>query len=131
VDQMNTKLKKIMRLISESAWFDQYHIHPSLCGHKKRDLRTICGIERTARAILSRKFREYQCFILIDMKNSDYDAIYIHTENDNHTDFPIELKRGTVTRNADAYNGIVSTLKRHGYACYKLKGSSAIVAIHD
>ena len=128
---MNSRLEEVIVRLSRSEWFDGYHIHPSLFGYKKRNLKLICEIETSVRSMLSKNFQELQCFILLDMQNSDYDAIYLHTRNKNQTPFPIALKQGIITRHVDLYNGIISTLTSRGYTCFKLKGKASIVATHD
>jgi hypothetical protein len=76
----NKRLKTALRGLEGSKWFDLCHLHPSLYGYKKRNLRVLCAIEAMAREILARRFRQFQCFIIVDVANSDYDAVFLHTE---------------------------------------------------
>ena len=126
----NGKLKAALRRLEGSDWFDLYHLHPSLCGYKKRNLDVLCAIEAMAREILARRFHEFQCFIIVDVANSDYDAVFLHTKNGNRTTFPLHFVPGAVTRNVPRYRQIMVPLERQGYACHKIKGRPSVIAAH-
>ncbi len=127
---MNGRLKATLRRLEGSEWFDLYHLHPSLYGYGKRDLRLLCTIEVMAREVLARRFRQHQCFIIIDMANSDYDAVFLHTKNGNQTTFPLHFARGVVTRNVPRYRQIMVSLEHTGYVCHKIKGRPSVIAVH-
>lgn len=127
---VTAKLGKCLRIVATSKWLDLYHIHPSLCGYPKRDVALLCAIETETRKHLAKRFAKYQSFVLIDIWNRSYDAIYCHTENANKTPFPAGFTPGVITHRIPQYRQVMAALQRLGYIAFKVKGYTNIVAVH-
>lgn len=126
--KLNSRLIKCLTAYAVSKWHDLSHVHPSLCGYKRRSLALLVEIDRQIRARLNKRRDQWQTWILIDLDNPDYDAVFAHTPNANGTPFPIQHSWGRITKHASPYTPIVSALTGLGYDCRKITKHRALVA---
>ena len=108
-----------------------HHIHPSLNGCPKRSLNLLCDIDAAVRKRLEKRKTPWQTYIIIDLDNSDYDAIYVHTPNPNKDNYPTKCAIGKITRNPNDYKKIIDKLTGRGYYAFKIHGYKAICAQYD
>lgn len=83
---------------SADSWFDLYHLHVDNKGlgnrswkARKQHLETLFELADEIQIKLNQFPKEFQFWIQVDEENSYGDAIYIHTENPNNSNFPIKL----------------------------------------
>lgn len=126
--KLNTQLAKCLAAYTNSKWHDLSHVHPSLNGYKRRSLTLLVEMDRQIRARLNKRHDKWQTWILIDLENPDYDAVYAHTPNANGTPFPVQHSWGRITKQAFRYFPIISALKSLGYDCRKIKKHRALIA---
>lgn len=83
----------------ENNWFDFFHQHINnqdkenkSWKSRKQHLDALFALADKYEIELSIMNRDYQFWINIDEKDSNDDAIYIHTKNKNKSEFPIKVK---------------------------------------
>jgi hypothetical protein len=91
----HSKTQEIKLELGEKDWYDFWHIHLDMNGdgNSSEEKHREFIIENLT---LFQNFREqannfkksWQCWIVIDPTDSSQDAIYFHTENPNHDNFP-------------------------------------------
>jgi hypothetical protein len=112
-----------------SNWYNLSHIHMSLLGIKDRDIELIIKIEKYVREKLAIRLSEFQTWIMIDVKNSDYDCIYVHSVNP-YSDYPYEFEKGRVTTiNSKIYLPTIKTFKENNFEVFKVKNFTSIIAM--
>lgn len=85
--------------VGQCSWFDYMHYHPDRWGYgnlgwrmRARHLEALAKVfDRFARE-LSRFERPYQLWIYLDVHDASYDAVFIHSPNPNHGNFPMVLE---------------------------------------
>ena len=84
--------------LAAKQWCDLWHTHFDWEGfgnlgwiHRRRHLNALLRALSRARAELSTVTCACQLFALVHPKSSADDAIYVHTENPNGTEFPCQL----------------------------------------
>ena len=81
------------------SWFDLFHHHIDNLGMsndswkcRKQHLDALFSLAEKYKSELKNYKKEFQFWILIDETDSFDDAIYLHTENPNKSEFPIEIE---------------------------------------
>jgi|PlaIllAssembly_1097288.scaffolds.fasta_scaffold119499_1 hypothetical protein len=126
---MTEQLVKRLTKYCRSEWYDFSHVHPSLEGIENRNLKAIIEIERFIGIKLELRKLEHQRWIQIDLNNSDYDAVFVHTKNPNRDDYPVEFEIGRITKsNGSKYKRFIDAFTKNGYNAFKMLGRPTIVA---
>jgi hypothetical protein len=129
---MEKRLEDRLGNYCEGEWYEFSHIHPSLEGIKERNLKTIMEIEQFIGERLDSRKLIHQRWISIDLNNSDYDGIFVHTNNPNQKNYPTEFEKGRITKtNAKKYTAILNVLSKNGYMAFKTLGHPTIIAIKN
>ncbi len=83
---------------SEHSWFDLYHLHIDNSGlgnrswkSRKQHLEALFDLAAKVEEKLQDYPKKYQYWIQIDERDSMDDAIYIHTQNPNRSNFPVRF----------------------------------------
>jgi hypothetical protein len=78
-----------------NSWFDWWHTHPDAFGRgntgpraRRKALERLRGVYSELSRSLAQFKKQYQTWVLINPADSSADAVYIHTENPNASNFP-------------------------------------------
>jgi len=93
------ELDQVFESIDTDSWFDYWHTHPDWRGkgnskpeNKVRVIELTYQYLIVAESLMKHRNASAQCFAIIHEDTAD-NAIYIHTENPNGTDFPFDFER--------------------------------------
>jgi len=89
----------------DKNWFDLYHQHifnKDFNNHswksRKQHLDALFDLSDKYEKLLIKFQKDYQYWIYINETDSDLDAIYLHTENPNNSEFPLKVKNSPELR---------------------------------
>lgn len=82
--------------VSDSDWYDFWHYHPDRYGYgnlnwpmRARHSEALAKVfDRYAQQLHEFK-KPYQLWIWLDIRNASQDAVFVHSPNPNHDDFPL------------------------------------------
>jgi len=96
---INQEIPEWIDFENSDNWFDFFHQHidnkdkgNKSWKSRKQHLDALFALAEKYEIELSKMNRDYQFWININERDSDDDAIYIHTKNPNKSEFPIKVK---------------------------------------
>ncbi|CAA6813935.1 MAG: Unknown protein [uncultured Campylobacterales bacterium] len=128
----NKDLDRYFNHLNFDSWFDLWHDHIDWCGygniswkHYKQHLEVLLVRFEYLTKRLENRDGEYQLFCLIDINNSMENTIFIHTQNPNKSEFPINYQSG----NLEISNNLEDFLVRHKYEWFQ--NNEKLIFIYD
>jgi hypothetical protein len=117
---LQSRIRRVKLHIGEADWYDLWHTHLDVNwgeGNKSKTRRRLCisahmALHAKVITQINRLPRPWQCWVMIDTKDSFQDAVYLHTPNPNHNNFPLDfswVKWGAAT--PDLLKGLVDEQK--------------------
>ncbi len=114
---LNKRVRQFKVDLDRKKWCDLWHVHFDWKSfgnlgpiHRRKHLAAVCQAFRRAQVELALQPTPFQVFLCVYKKDCGSDAVYVHTQNPNGTEFPISFNEYKLLSKAPPLLVVDSTL---------------------